>query len=154
MTKDTELSVLEKSVAVLHIDSADDVEVAKAYERYCTDKITEITEYFTPLKRTAKEAHQNWVQAEKDSLKPYKAIKAKVRALVSAYQKKLDAVVEANEDALVKPVVSRKFWKFEIVDVDKVPREYMTPDLKAIGVVVRAKKDKAGIPGVRAFYDY
>lgn len=45
----------------------------------------------------------------------------------------------------------REEWRYEIVDPAMLPREYLIPDEKAIGAVVRALKDRASIPGVRAY---
>ena len=45
-------------------------------------------------------------------------------------------------------------WKFDVVDANKIPREFLTPDLKAIGAFVRARKEAAVIPGVRTYCDY
>lgn len=42
-------------------------------------------------------------------------------------------------------------WKYEIINEDLIPREYMTPDEIQIGKIARGQKDKASIPGVR-FY--
>ena len=49
----------------------------------------------------------------------------------------------------VKGISTRKKWSFEIVDVDKIPREYLVPNEVAIGGVVRALKGATNIPGVR-----
>ena len=53
----------------------------------------------------------------------------------------------------VAGVAQRTNWKFEIIDVDKIPREHMEPNMTSIGGVVRALKDQANIPGVRAYAD-
>ena len=45
-------------------------------------------------------------------------------------------------------------WKFEVENADLVPREFLTPDMKAIGAFVRARKDAAKIPGVKTWCDY
>lgn len=45
----------------------------------------------------------------------------------------------------------KTLWDFEIVDVEKIPRKYMVPDLVTIGKIVRAVKDQADIPGIRVF---
>ncbi len=45
----------------------------------------------------------------------------------------------------------RTTWDFEVVDAEKIPRKYLVPDLVTIGKVVRAMKDQADIPGIRAF---
>lgn len=45
----------------------------------------------------------------------------------------------------------RTVWKFRIVNAALIPRQYLTPDEKAIGGVVRSLQDKAGIPGVEVY---
>lgn len=57
-------------------------------------------------------------------------------------------VVEAQKAAGIK---SRTDWKFEIVDATKIPREYMMPDEKKIGAVVKATRGSIAIAGVRAY---
>ena len=49
----------------------------------------------------------------------------------------------------------RTYWKFQITDEAALPREYLMPDEKKIGQVVRAMKEKAvgHIPGVYAYPD-
>ncbi len=42
-------------------------------------------------------------------------------------------------------------WKFEVVNVSELPREYLMPDERMIGGVVKALKDKTQIPGIRVF---
>jgi hypothetical protein len=48
-------------------------------------------------------------------------------------------------------LVRREHWKYEIVDVTQVPREYLTVDHHKLGAVVRALKGVARIPGVRVW---
>lgn len=48
-------------------------------------------------------------------------------------------------------VSSSQVWKFRITDVDKIPREFMVPDEKMIGQIVRASKSKTNIPGIEAY---
>lgn len=43
----------------------------------------------------------------------------------------------------------KTIWDFEIVDAKLIPRQYLVPDLIAIGKAVRWAKDQAEIPGVR-----
>lgn len=42
-------------------------------------------------------------------------------------------------------------WDFEIIDIEKIPRQYMVPDLVKIRQVVTALKEQANIPGIRPF---
>lgn len=44
-------------------------------------------------------------------------------------------------------------WKWRILDIDAVPREYMILDETKIGRVVRALKGETRIPGIEAFND-
>lgn len=57
------------------------------------------------------------------------------------------------EQPKVAGVSSRQAWKFEIADASQIPREYLIPDEKAIGAVVRALGARASIPGVRTYQD-
>lgn len=42
-------------------------------------------------------------------------------------------------------------WKFRIVDASKIPTQFLTPDLVAIGAYVRKNKGAAKITGVEVF---
>jgi len=50
-------------------------------------------------------------------------------------------------------IAGRKEWKFQILDKAKLPMEYLTPDMAAIGKTVRALGDKARIPGIRVWQE-
>lgn len=66
-----------------------------------------------------------------------------------------------NEEIYVPPVVlpsaapkvsgisMRETWDFDIIDVNKIPREFMVPDLVKIRGLVRAMKRATNIPGIR-----
>lgn len=60
-------------------------------------------------------------------------------------------VVLQSETPKVAGVSYRKSWKFRITDPALVPREYLIPDDKAIGAVVRALKDQCKISGVEVY---
>lgn len=42
----------------------------------------------------------------------------------------------------------RTTWHFDVVDATVIPREYLVPDAKAIGAIVRARAGQVYIPGV------
>jgi hypothetical protein len=48
-------------------------------------------------------------------------------------------------------VSSRGVWKYEITDLQQIPREFLVVDTAKLGAVVRAMKDSTNIPGVRAY---
>jgi len=51
----------------------------------------------------------------------------------------------------VEGVSYAEHWTFEVKDERLIPREYMTPDLKKLGAMVRATKGAIEIPGVRIY---
>jgi hypothetical protein len=64
---------------------------------------------------------------------------------------KVDAVLaDAPEVPEVETGLSlRKDWKFSVIDPKALPREYLCPDEKKIGRIVRASNGELAIPGVR-----
>ena len=65
------------------------------------------------------------------------------------------AAVSAPVPAAAAPkpagISTRKVWKFEVTDAAKLPPEYLVPDIKKIGKVVRALQGDTEIPGVRVY---
>jgi hypothetical protein len=49
--------------------------------------------------------------------------------------------------------VSRTIYKFRITDASLIPRQFLIPDMVAIGGVVRSLKEKASIPGIEVYED-
>jgi hypothetical protein len=45
----------------------------------------------------------------------------------------------------------RESWRFEVENLDQVPREYLRPDERKIGAAVAAFKGETKIPGVRVW---
>lgn len=95
------------------------------------------------------------------------AIDAEAEALKNGATKE-EAAQEAAaiiaEPVYVPPVILQKTtpklqggpvfqtrWDFEITDEDKIPRQFMVPDLVKIRQIVTAMKGQTAIPGVRAF---
>lgn len=64
---------------------------------------------------------------------------------------KSEPVILQTQLPKVEGVSGSKNWKFRITDADKIPREYMVPDEKALGAVVRALKGKTNIPGIEVY---
>ncbi len=52
----------------------------------------------------------------------------------------------------IEGIQTRDNWKFRIIDVNKLPREYMIPDEKRLGEIARAGKGLVKIEGVE-FYN-
>ena len=107
-----------------------------------------------------KEAEKLQAQAAKEAARAEKLKTDKARAAAQAQAEKLQAeavavtsiapVVESNVEE-VAGISTRKIWKFKILNVDDIPREYMIPDEKFIGQIVRASKGKKAIPGIEIY---
>lgn len=51
----------------------------------------------------------------------------------------------------VQGIARKKVWKYRVDDVNAIPREYMIPNEKLIGDVVRSSKGAIQIPGITAY---
>jgi len=107
-----------------------------------------------------KEAEKLQQQAAKEAARvgSLKTDAAKANAAAKAEALKAKAEVVSNMTTTVESKIqevsgisTRKMWKFEITDVNKIPREYMIPDEKYIGQIVRASAGKKEIPGIRVY---
>ena len=77
---------------------------------------------------------------------------ARAETLETRADDKMAAPV-ASAAPKVRGVVTKKVWKFEIVDKTKVPDQYKTIDEKKIRGVVNALKEGTDIPGVRVYWE-
>ncbi len=109
-----------------------------------------------------KEAEKLREQAEKEAARAESLKTEKARANAKAQAEKLQAeavavvaiapVVESNAED-VSGISKRRDWKFKILNSDDIPREYMIPDEKYIGQIVRASKGKKQIPGIEIYFE-
>lgn len=76
---------------------------------------------------------------------------AAAKAIIEAPIAMPTIVMQKAAVAPSRLTAGREIWSFKIVDATKIPRQYLIPDEKAIGQVVRALKDKINIPGVKAY---
>jgi len=97
-------------------------------------------------------------EAEKAADKAHDLIQngqeGKVAAVVEKAAEKIEAIKAAAPVMPDKPVADfamRETWAFEITDAALIPRKYLVVDEVTIGKVVRAMKDQADIPGIRAY---
>jgi len=98
-------------------------------------------------------------QAEEAQLKT--ALEVEVIAGSEVAEKFLDEVpvvtaplvadVPVEREATAEGIGGVEQWHWEVEDAEKIPREYLVPDEKAIGAMVRARKGAASIPGVRTW---
>lgn len=64
-----------------------------------------------------------------------------------------ETAIAHSDPVLPEGVQTRRTWKFEITDYDAIPREFLAVDVAKIQSYVTEHKDKASIPGVRAYLD-
>ncbi len=50
-------------------------------------------------------------------------------------------------------VATKKLWKFRVVDLQKIPRDYLIPNEKLLQAIATGSKEQANIPGVEFFYE-
>lgn len=108
------------------------------------------------------EAEKLRKQAEKEAARAESLKTEKARAEAKAKAEKLQAkavattaispVVESKVDD-ISGIKKRRDWKFRIIDANQIPREYLIPDEKYIGQIVRASKGKKEIPGVEIYFE-
>lgn len=107
-----------------------------------------------------KEAEKLWQRAEKEAarIESLKTEKARETARAKAAELKAEAeatvavvsVVESKAEE-ISGISKRKDWKFRIINAEDIPREYLIPDEKYIGQIVRASKGKKEIPGIEIY---
>jgi hypothetical protein len=154
---------------------ADDIDFAhKEHKRLLAERDTVKKPVEAAVKRVKKlmadydQAQEQARQAEARRLEAEARAREDERRLAEAIQVAAtgdaagaDAILE--EEVMVAPVfvpkavpkiegvVYREVWKFEIVNADLIPRQYLIPDEKAIGQTVRGLKDRTKIEGVRVY---
>jgi hypothetical protein len=81
------------------------------------------------------------------------ALEATRAAVLSGDQAAATAALStvAETPARVKGISLRESWDFEVIDVSKIPLQFLQPNESAIRAYVKAAKREDAIPGVRAF---
>ena len=127
-------------------------------EKYC-DRL--LAEWFAEQRRLREEAERKRLEAvrkqkEEEERKLREALEAENAGKKEEAEKIINQVIETKPPEVKTPekpklqgVYSRIDYDFEIVDVTKIPREYMIPDEALIRKVIRASKGKIIIPGIK-----
>ncbi len=106
--------------------------------------------------RKAEQARQDEIarkERERIETQASKAEAAGKTEKAEALQEKAQMIAAPVVESTVEKtsgISYRTVYEFEIVDVEQIPREWMVPDLKAIGGAVRSTQGKINIPGVKA----
>lgn len=131
----------------------------QAYDRTVTDlqrwrnerKRKEREQQRLAEEKAERERRRLAAQAEEAEEKGRDARADNLRDRAASVQASPGAQVTTSKGQAAGAVGYREEWKFEITDPAAIPREYMTPDEKKIGGVVKALKGDADIPGVRVY---
>ena len=89
------------------------------------------------------------IAAEAEALQASGETELAEQVIQQAAEAPAPVVVLPKETPKMSEIQARETWQFEVVDEKLVPREFMSPDPKKIGAVVRSQKKLANIPGVR-----
>jgi hypothetical protein len=116
-----------------------------------------------PFVKSANEAVTAARNQRKKLLEPIEnlisVLKSKMEAYAASVRKaEQEKAKEISEATGIKPsevprqappAGFRKVYGFEIIDIEKVPREYFLLDEKRIGALARAEKENFNIPGLK-----
>ena len=138
------------------IDETFNEMIQKAHELHKT-ALAKKAKYADPLKameKTLKSKMTKWI-AEQERIRAEE--EARIRAARAKEEEELrlmgitDAPVEAVkvEEVKTSGITYQTRWDYEIEDPALIPREYLIPDEKKIGALVRAMKDTTNIPGIK-----
>jgi len=107
----------------------------------------EVVAEFSPWVKKAHQAHKEVLAAQKKYAGPVIETEELAKQKLELY------CIESGEVPECGDVVVKEHWAFEIVNGDKIPREFLIPDMKRIGKAVEALKREAAatIPGIKVF---
>lgn len=104
------------------------------------------------LERQAREAEEKAGKLKSAKAKEAAELKAKELREKAAVTEAIAPAVESKVEA-VAGISTRTIWRFRIVDVNKIPREYMIPDEKLIDSFGKATRGQKKIEGVEFYSD-
>lgn len=141
------------------IDKADQLVRAKLIgwnaqqERIRAEELRAAQEKAEAEARAQREAEAKALQEQAAAAKRAGAVEQAAELRATAKEIKAAPIVVAVEApapvAKLDGVSTRYTYDFEVTNPALLPREYLTPDLKAIKGVVSSLKDKTNIPGVK-----
>jgi hypothetical protein len=136
------------------------VDPLNAHVKTINAEIKKFTEPLLTLEKNIKTAISDFVDAQE------RARQAEQNRLLLAAQKEQEEINKlAEAEGVEAPIINvpmlnevethtdgatvKKVWTFEVADPAQIPREYLSPDLVAIGAAVKAGARE--IPGVRVY---
>ena len=136
-------ALVEQNTAIFEDDRAN---TYKAYKGIMA-KITKYTEMPKKADGILKRKMEAW-NYEQDRFRRFEITKLKETAKDQGMDETLVVVPEVPKH------VGESFrteWRFEVIDITKVPYEYLMLNDQKVGAEAKAKKEKTNIPGIRVF---
>lgn len=127
-----------------------------AYERRLKSLIVSYQQEQERIRREAQRKAEEAARKERERLErraaaaEAKGQAEKAEQLAEQAQTVVAPVIQ-TEAPKVAGIATRSVWKYRIADPSALPREFLVPDEKKIGQVVRAMKGDAQIPGVEVY---
>lgn len=167
--KETFRPIKEKAKATLKEATAQEKRFLAPLEEPEEYLREEVKNYLDKQERIRKEAEEKAQKEKEEAEKKLKeledeklkaALEAEERGDKDEAERILNETPEKSSQILTpapirKPqtegIHTRTNWKFEVVDISKVPREYMMADNRKINLTVQALKEETQIPGIRVW---
>lgn len=152
---------------IIHMHMHNDDDMVRADDvvgRIRKDKKTIEARYKEPVSR-AHQAHKKLTQERGDILEQYEwaenLLKEKMKRYHMENDRKALAEREVTTTSITPPEPRSKLkhttfvekWKYKIVDAEKLPRNYLVPNEKAIAATVRSMGELANIDGIEVYRD-
>ena len=155
----SEIQKVENTALVVSEDAnkliiKDDTTYVQASDKQAVIKLLKkkVEETFGEIKKKSYEAYKVAQKHYKAVLDPLDDADKSLSQKMIEYKKSLEqADDEFSELPEVKGQTFRTNWRYRIVDISKIPAEYLIPDEKRIGEVVRGLKDMTNIPGIEVY---
>jgi hypothetical protein len=137
-------------------------ETLRPVEAECTRLTVEMSRWKAEQDRLARERAAQQAREEQELARSV-ALEEAVTLEAQGMPEEAAAVVEqaiaapapvipiAQAAPKVDGISHRETWKYEVVDANQIPREFLSIDEKKIGAVVRALKGSTRIPGIRVY---
>lgn len=147
-------------VGAVTVESKEDYQVGESFIKAINNEIKERRTYFKPMKDRAKQVHNDWVQAEKDSVKGLEEALATIKAKMQEWLREQERLAKERERELSEksdvPVAvsapsvgsKRTYYTYVVTDFKALPDKYKLPNEKALNAFARETKGEGLVPGV------
>ena len=126
--------------------------IKSSMSKYVTKKEAERQAEQDRIRREAEEKEREAIKKDLEECGLNKKEAAEESEKMEVFTPEVE-IEDTTKTEKTENISYRENWKFEIEDVSIIPAEYMIPDEKKIGAVVRALKNNINIAGVRIYVE-